>query len=100
IDENQINDEYLTLKTDILLAGMYHHFGDIAYASKRYEQGLAISLNKNVFHKEYNYLLSISNMFLDNELAIDKIEQSMKYFEKEHLLVSYAKSANNVAINY
>lgn len=100
LDEKQLRDEYLTLKLDILLAGMYHHFGDIPYASKRYEQGLAISCQKDAYQKEYHYLLSISNMFLDNELAIGQIEKSMCYFEDNHLMVSYAKSANNVAINY
>lgn len=100
LDEQQLHDEYLTLNLDILLAGMYHHFGDIPYASKRYEQGLSISSQKNAYQKEYHYLLSISNMFLDNELAIENIEKSMRYFEKKHLMLSYAKSANNVAINY
>lgn len=100
LENKQIYDDYLLLKLDILLAGMYHHFGNITYASRRYEQGIAISAKKSAFHKEYNYLLSISNMFLDNELAIKQITKSMKYFKEKHLMVSYAKSANNVAINF
>lgn len=100
LDEKQIHDEHLLLQLDILLAGMYHHFGDISYASKRYEQAVAISSQKNAYCKDYNYLLSISNMFLDNELAIKQITKSMKYFKENHLIVSLAKSANNVAINY
>lgn len=100
LDEKQIHDDYLLLKMDILLAGMYHHFGVIPYASKRYEQGLSISYQKISYHKEYNYLLSIGNMFLDNELAIGQITKSMIYFEENHLMISYAKSANNIAINY
>lgn len=47
-----------------------------------------------------NYLLSISNMFLADELAILQITKSMKYFKERHLMVSYAKSANNIAISY
>lgn len=39
-------------------------------------------------------------MFLDNELAVKQITKSMKYFKENHLMVSFAKSANNVAINY
>ena len=100
LDSKQLIDDYLYLKLDILLVGMYHHFGNITYASKRYEQAITISMNKKAYEKEYNYLLSISNMFLDNELAIQQITKSIKYFRENNFLVSYAKSANNVAINH
>lgn len=39
-------------------------------------------------------------MFLTNELAIPQILKSMDYFKENHLMTSYAKGANNVAINY
>jgi tetratricopeptide (TPR) repeat protein len=100
LDTKLIQDEYLLLKLDILLAGMYHHFGNVAYAAKRYEQGIAISARNVGYEKEYNYLLSISNMFLADELAILQITKSMKYFNEKHLMVSYAKCANNIAISY
>lgn len=100
LDSGQLSDEYLYLKLDILLVGMYHHFGNIAYASKRYEQAIAISMGNKFYEKEYNYLLSISNMFLDNELAIRQIGKSIRYFRENNFLVSYAKSTNNIAINY
>lgn len=99
-DNKDIINEYLLLKLDILLAGMYHHFGNVHYAAKRYEQGMDISSKKLKYQKEYNYLLSISNMFLIDEFAIQQISKSMKYFKEKHLMVSYAKSANNVAINH
>lgn len=100
LDKNLIKDEYLLLKLDILLSGMYHHFGNVAYASKRYEQGMAISSRKLIYEKEYNYLLSISNMFLTAEFAVISIMNSMRYFKSKHFLFSYAKAANNAAISY
>lgn len=99
-DSKQIEDPLLLVKLDILLSGMYHHFGNVRYASRRYEQALSIAGRSSVYRKEYYYLLSISNMFLDNIIAIQKIEESMRYFEEKQLMTSYAKSANNVAINY
>lgn len=100
LDSKLLDDTLLLLKLDIFMAGMYHHFGDVRNASRRYEQGLATAEGFFLYQKEFNYLLSISNMFLANELAIPEIEKSMKYFKKNHLMTSYAKSANNVAINY
>lgn len=99
-DTKKISDNYLLVKLDIFLAGMYHHFGDLRAASRRYEQGMEIASQNAAFRKEYNDLLAISNMFLDNELAIPNIEKSMEYSKNNQLMISYAKSANNVAINY
>lgn len=100
LNNKQINDSLLLIKLNTLLAGMYHHFGDIRYASRCYEYALSNASNNNAYYREYYYLLSISNMFLDNVLAIPKIEESMCHFKKNNLLISYAKGANNVAINY
>lgn len=100
LDSGCISDEFLMLKLDIFMAGMYHHFGNIRNANRRYEQGIAIAERKKSYSREYNYLLSISNMFLTNELAIPQILKSMDYFKRNHLMTSYAKGANNVAINY
>lgn len=100
LDSKCLKDTFLLLKLDIFLAGMYHHFGDIRNSLRRYEQGLSIAEGNLSYCREYNHLLSISNMFLTNELAIPKIEMSMVYFKENHLMTSYAKSANNVAINY
>ena len=99
-DCGEIDDPFLLIKLDILLSGMYHHFGDVRYASRRYEQALAVASRNSAYQREYYYLLSISNMFLDNEMAISSIEKSIQYFEKKHLIISCAKSLNNVAINY
>lgn len=100
LDSGCITDEFLMLKLDIFMAGMYHHFGNIRNANRRYEQGIAIAEGKKSYSKEYNYLLSISNMFLTNDLAIPQILKSMEYFRENQLMTSYAKGANNVAINY
>lgn len=100
LDSELLDDTFLLLKLDIFMAGMYHHFGDVRNAFRRYNQGLAIADGIFSYRKEFNYLLSISNMFLANELAIPEIEKSMIYFKENHLMISYAKSANNVAINY
>lgn len=100
LDSGCIIDEFLMLKLDIFMAGMYHHFGNIRNANRRYEQGIAIAEGKKSYSKEYNYLLSISNMFLTNELAIPQILKSMDYFRENQLMISYSKGANNVAINY
>lgn len=100
LDSGCISDEFLMLKLDIFMAGMYHHFGNIRNANRRYEQGIAIAKGKKSYSKEYNYLLSVSNMFLTNELAIPQIIESMDYFKENQMMTSYAKAANNVAINY
>lgn len=100
LDSKNIVDEFLMLKLSIFMAGMYHHFGEIRKANRRYEQGLTIAEGKKSYSKEYHYLLSISNMFLTNELAIPQILKSMDYFKGNQLMTSYAKAANNVAINY
>ena len=99
-DSGEIDDSLLLIKLDILLSGMYHHFGNVRYAFRRYEQAVAVASKYSSYQREYYYLLSISNMFLDNEIALSKIEKSIQYFEKKHLMISYAKSLNNVAINY
>lgn len=99
-DNHILEDTLLQIKLGILSAGMYHHFGDVRTASRRYEQASLLSKNNTAYIREYNHLLSISNMFLTEELAIIKIEEGMNYFKKRHFLFSYAKSANNVAVNY
>lgn len=100
LNNKQITDSLLQIKLNTLLAGMYHHFGDVRYAARCYEYALSSASNNIAYYREYNYLLLISNMFLDNVLAIPQIEKSMCYFKENNLLISYAKGANNVAINY
>lgn len=99
-DNHILEDDLLQIKLCILLSGMYHHFGNVRTASRRYEQACDIARNRIAYLREYNHLLSISNMFLEDTLAITQIEKAMGYFKEKNYLFSYAKSANNVAINY
>lgn len=99
-DQKILRDELLKAKLSIFMAGMYHHFGDVRTSSRRYEQANILTRENKSLKVEHYRLLSISNMFLDDEHAIKSIESSMNYFSSVGFLESYAKSSNNVAINY
>lgn len=94
------HDLYLQIKVCMLLSGMYHHIGNMRMAERRYEQARQLSRNHKAYQLEYCHLLSISNMFYADELAIPKIKESIFYFKTNDLPLSYAKATNNIAISY